>query len=560
MKPSSAADPINPARRALLIFCAAVLVRVAYYLLIRRTACLDINLDPVSDMEAFHRWAITIASGDWLGRSDFHPFHPWQTAVAPPGQWADWYGHVFHQEPFYPYLVAFLYLLAPAEPSTVIVAQMLLGAAGCALTYLAARRLVSEGAALCAGILSVLYGPYLYYESLVLRDSFMIPLTACIIWLLCEARTRSRLVPAGGWWLVTGLTIGVSYTTKAGILPFFMCLVIWLGWQQTQRAPRSTRNAAPVLLLLLGFALPIVPLALRNGVVGAPLLKITTRGPIEYINGNNHWHRGIGWFDGDDSRVSSYAAATLTRAGGRLGPTVRAVLADWKNDPTGWAMLQVRKTAYFFAPFEMPNNASYSWFRLNCPLLRMGLLSFFVISPLALAGLVESWRRWREFLLLYLFLATGVAVTIAFYVIARFRAPFMPVILIFAGHGLWSLAENFRRRDWKRLVTGLVLITVTLAVNRASNYQDRQLLRPQDYLISIEGYRQRGQMEQAIRDAEEGRRQFPSFAVFHKEAAFLYLGLGRNAEAVAAFREALARDPSDTETRSELNRLGAPPP
>ena len=516
-------------------------------------------MDPVSDMEAFQRWAATIASGDWLGRSDFHPFHPWQTAVAPPQQWASWYGHVFHQEPFYPYLVAFLYLLAPPGPTIVIVAQMLMGAAGCALTYLAARRIVPEGAALSAGVLAVLYGPYLYYESLVLRDSFLIPLTACLIWLLCEAAARTRTGTAAGWWLAAGLTAGVSYATKAAILPFVLSLIVWLAAGAMRRTSDRFAGAMPVILLLAGFALPVSLLALRNAIVGAPLLKITTRGPIEFINGNNHWHRGIGWFDGDDARVSSYAATTLARAGGRLGPTIRAVLADWRDDPAGLALLQAKKTAYFFAPFEMPNNASYAWFRLNCPPLRW-LPSFFLISPLALAGLFESRRRWRDFLPLYLFLGIGIGVTIAFYVIARFRAPFMPVILIFAGLGLWSLAEQARRGRRTALAGSLVVVCGVLALNGVCDFRDRDLVRPQDYLIAIEGYRQRGQTDRAIRDAEAGRRHFPSFPVFHKQAGLLYLSQGRNKEAAAAFTEALAKDPADVESRRELMRLGSPPP
>src|SRR5262245_48647957 len=114
----------SPAARALAIFGAALLVRLIHVLVIRRTACLEINLDPISDMESFHRWALTIVNGDWLGRSDFHPFHPWQIAVAAKEQWARWYGHVYHQEPLYPYLVALIYRIAPREPISVILFQM----------------------------------------------------------------------------------------------------------------------------------------------------------------------------------------------------------------------------------------------------------------------------------------------------------------------------------------------------------------------------------------------------------------------------------------------------
>jgi 4-amino-4-deoxy-L-arabinose transferase-like glycosyltransferase len=552
-------DTAPAARRALLIFAGAMALRAVYFFLIRRTACLDINLDPVSDMETFHRWALAIVGGDWLGRGDFHPFHPWQIAVASREQWALWYGHVFHQEPLYPYLIALIYLIAPREPLSVIIVQMVMGAAGCALTYLAARRLAAEGAALAAGVLSALYGPYLYYESLVLRDSLMIPMTALLVWVLGEARARSRTKGAWRWWAGLGLVAGILYVTKAGILPFFILLLAWQLFEARRGSDDRRWAVCAALIMLAGFAAALAPVVARNLAVGAPPLKITTRGPIELINGNNPWHRGIGWFDGDDRRVSSYAHDRLERAGGRLVPTALSVLRDWSPHPFGLIRLQLVKAAYFFAPFEMPNNASYSYFRLNSAVLRDGTLSFFWISPLALAGLIESRRRWRDFVPIYLFLVAGIGMTVVFYVIARFRAPFMPAILILAGIGLWSLWEQFREGRWGRFSIGALTIVGVLGLNMATGYADRDLIRPQDHLIAIQGYRARGQMDEAIREAETARARFPSFAIFHKAAAELYESQGRVAEAVSALREALERDPSDAGTRRELMRLESRP-
>lgn len=560
MRPHAAAtspDSTVCVRRALTLFAGALLLRAIYFILIRRTACLDINLDPISDMETFHRWALTIVNGDWLGRGDFHPFHPWQAAVASKEQWARWYGHVYHQEPFYAYLVAAVYLLAPREPQSVILLQLVLGAAGCAATYLAARRIVSEGTALTAGWLSVLYGPYLYYESLVLRDSFMIPLDAMILWVVLEARARHERGQAKSWWLAAGLLIGLAYITKATILPFFVLLLCWSFFERGSRAMRE--RAAPVLLLLAGFALITSPVFARNVAVGAPPLKITTRGPIEFINGNNAWHIGIGWFDGDDQRVSGYAREILAQSNGSLPGTVAVVVRGWSGNLTGLLRLQMVKTAYFFAPFEMPNNASYSYFRLNCPLLRIATLSFYSVSPLALLGVLVSWRRRAVFAPLYFFLASGIVTTIIFYVIARFRAPFMPAILILSACGLCWLVEQVRTARWGRVALAVLLLAAGLGVNAAASFQDEDLVRPQDYLISIQGYLSRGLEVEALEEAERGRRIFPGFAEFHKAAARIYLRQGRSMEALRAFREALARDPSDPESREMVLRLQPPP-
>ena len=317
----------------------------------------------------------------------------------------------------------------------------------------------------------------------------------------------------------------------------------------------------------------------RNLAVGAPPLKITTRGPIEFINGNNPWHRGIGWFDGDDARVSSYARDILSRSSDELVPTAAAVLRGWSANPAGLVKLQLLKAAYLLAPFEMPNNASYSYFRLNSLLLRRATLSFFWISPLALVGLWESRHRSRHFVPVYLFLGAGAISTVAFYVIARFRAPLMPAAMILAGVGLWSIVEHWRLRRWGRLAVAGTMIAGVLALNVATDFADRDLVRPQDYRISIEGYRARGETERALRgvvrdvygkafgdkaaqriegalrEAEVARSHFASFAWFHREAGGLYLELGRPKEALAAFRDALDRDPSDEEVRQEVGRL-----
>ena len=539
--------------RALLICLAALGLRVVYYVTISDTACLAINLDPVSDMEAFHRWASAIVEGDWLDRQNFHPFHPWQAAVASRNQWETWYGEVFHQEPLYPYLIAVLYLAAPAEPTTVILFQLLMGAGGCGFVYLAGRRLMPEGAAVLAGVLSASYGPYLYYESLVLRDSILIPLNALLLWVLLEARFRSRQRAAHAWWAGAGMLLGLLYITKVSVLPFFIAIGAWSVWE-TRHLPLA-RRLTPVCIMLACLIVMVSPVALRNLAVGAPAMEITTRGPIEFINGNNRWHRGIGWFDGSDRRISSYARETLAAADGGLLLTVARVMGDWSADLPGLVVLQIRKTGFLLAPFEMPNNASYSYFRENSVLLRFATLSFYWISPLALLGLILSVRRWSDFMTLYLFLAVGSAVTIAFYVIARFRAPLVPGLMLFAGFGLWSILAQARSgRGWWAAVSCLIVLGGFM-VNTATTYADRDLTRPQDYFIAMKAYRSRGRPIEAIEQAERGRALFPGFSEFAREAGELYLEQDRRREALLAFREVLARNPGDAEIRERVKVL-----
>jgi hypothetical protein len=224
-------------------------------------------------------------------------------------------------------------------------------------------------------------------------------------------------------------------------------------------------------------------------------------------------------------------------------------------------MLQLRKAAYFVAPFEMPNNASYGYFRHNAPLLRYGTVSFFIISPLALLGLLASLREKNpapdafRFIPVHLFLGCGALVTIAFYVIARFRAPLMPAVLMLAGLGLHTLLDLARRRAGGRLAAAAGVVAVALACNMAADYPDTLLIRPQDHLVAIAEYRARGDAERALAEALEGWMRFPGFAALPRHAGDMLLEKGRRKEALDAYRAALALNPADAEARRIVGQL-----
>ncbi len=548
----SASDPEAASaylRPAAAVLALALALRILYALLIADTGCLAINRDPVSDMETFQRWAIRIVEGDWLGRGEFHPYHPWQRSIAPEPTWLDWYGpRVFHQDPLYAYSVALVYLIAPRKPSSVFALQILLGALTAAGVCVLAGLLAGRRAALAAGLLAALYGPFLFYESLLLRDTLLVSLTTAFLISMEAARRQSshRL------WVLTGVLAGAVYLTKPNIAAFLPLLAAWmiLGAGILHRWRMVGALAA-------GFLLSLSPAVARNVAVGAPPWKTTTRGAIEFINGNNPYHPGIGWFDGDDERVAAYARETLHRTRARLLPTVAAVVGTWRGRIGGLVALQIKKLGYLLAPFEMPNNASYSYFRLNSPVLRLGLPTFYVISPLAALGLLLTARDWRRLLPHYLFLLAGVALTVAFYVIARFRIPLLPLLLVFAGAGAAGVVETIARRRWLPLAGSGLLFAAILVVNTANSYPDTDLVRPQDYLVAAEEYARRGDIDRAGRELDRGREIFPSFVPLHLTAARLKEGAGDVEGALEAYEEALKLEPGSRPLQEAVRRLRA---
>lgn len=537
----------SQARSAALIFAVALTVRMLYLATLLPTGCLAINSDPISDMDTFHRWAGKIAAGDWLGKEDFHPYHPWQKAIASEETWQEWYGpKVFHQDPLYAYFAAAVYSLAGTEPLALIAVQLLLGAATASGIGLLARRLAGARAGLAAGLLAAFYAPFLFYESLLLRDTLLILLSTAFLLVVEEARRRPGPLP----WALAGVVAGVTYLNKPNIV---VVLPLLAAWMVLDRVPGRPWRAA--VALAGGFALAVMPAVARNVAVGAPPLKTTTRGAIEFINGNNPYHIGIGWFDGDDRRVAGYARSVMLATRGRLLPTVARVMWDWRSDPLGWAGLQLRKLGYLLAPFEMPNNASFSFFRLNSPVLGLGLPTFFVVSPLAVLGLVASLGWWRRLLPHYLFLASGIAVTVAFYVIARFRTPFLPLALVFAGAGAERLVAWTRERDLARLSAGLALVATVLVVNVAANHPDRALVRPRDYLVSARAFSGEGRHARAAGELEEGLEIFTGSFPLQVEAARAWERAGDPDRALSAWLAAQRLQPGAGWIAEEIRRL-----
>jgi len=61
---------------------------------------------------------------------------------------------------------------------------------------------------------------------------------------------------------------------------------------------------------------------------------------------------------------------------------------------------------------------------------------FGVLCPLAALGIVLTWRRWRELWVFYALTFSMVCAIALFYVMARYRYPLVPLLILFAAAGV----------------------------------------------------------------------------------------------------------------------------
>ncbi|HET6373995.1 MAG TPA: glycosyltransferase family 39 protein, partial [Candidatus Polarisedimenticolia bacterium] len=397
------------------IFAGAYLIRLIYLVQISKTPLFDfLHLDP----RYYHDWAARIAAGDWLGTQ------------------------VFEQSPLYPYLLA-IYMLAFGDDLwTLRLIQIAVGAVSCVLTYLLGRRLFDRRAGLLAAAGCALYGPFLFYEGQVMKEFLTPPLaTLALLLLLKGSEGRARLLAAAG----------ASIAAAALVRDNFLLLVpIFGAWLLVT----SGFRLAPALAFAAGALALLLPLAVRNAVVGGEFVLTTAGGGEVFYIGNGPyangayvpppWVRSNPRYEHEDFRVKAREMTGRPLTRGESSRFWWRQGATWIAEHPGAACrLWLRKLALFWNDHELPDNYSFYTFRRFSSLLAL-LLTFGPVAVLAAAGGVLTLDRRREMVPLYLAGAGYMFSVLLFFNFARFRLPIVPILLVLAGHALTAFWDAGR--------------------------------------------------------------------------------------------------------------------
>ena len=355
----------------------------------------------------------------------------------------------FFRAPLYPWFLGGVFALFGEGLLLPRLIQAALGASCTLLVYLIARRVFERRAATVAALLSATYWVTLFYDAELLLEVLATPLYLLGIWLtlgLSDRQTRPRSFLAGAVW-------GLSAITRPNVLLFIPLLLPWLA------AGRWRERRLSVLCFGLGVLLPILPLTAYNAAQGDRVLISSQAGVNLWIGNNPHsdGHTAIvpgtrpDWWGGYRDAV-----AAAERAEGRaLRPSevsshyTRRALDYARSNPGAWSRQMLWKLRLFWMDWELGNNEEPRFLaRRFSPLMSWLPVGFGVLAGLALAGLVASRGGGRRAFPLWGFLAVFCASVVLFFVNARFRLPVLPVLMVYAGHGVVALIDRARARRW----------------------------------------------------------------------------------------------------------------
>ena len=513
----------QPWSQALLIGCLALALRVLY---IHESAASPFFDAPVIDARVYTEMALDLAGGAWTG--------------APEPFW---------QPPLYPYFLALIFGVGGENYYWPRLVQALLGAGSCILLLTIGRRLFAPGIALGAALGAACCGPLIYFDGELLPVGLAIFLN--LLFFLSVVRP-----PYGDSrrWLLAGALMGLAALAVANIL-LFLPVVVWWLWRLEDSIPNADK-AKRTALLLLGCALAIAPVTVRNHLVGGDWVLISHNAGINFYIGNNpDYERTVNIRPGRDWALlveKPEIEAGIERPSAKSHYFFAQSWQFISADPLGYLRLLAHKLRLFWRGDEIQRNLDPYYARRDSTVLRLLLwkyglaFPFGLVAPLALIGMVCLWRRSDAgaATLPALFLLVYMLSVVLFFVTSRYRLPAVPFALLLAGFGL---SEIFRSRG-RKIILWPLFVALTLAVNTGIGSMNMAGSAEEHFALG-DAYVRKGMQADALHEFRITLERQPDHGEALLRLAALYGERQEHAKAIEAYSTYVKNNPEATPAR-----------
>lgn len=485
---------------------------------------------PVLDSETYFKWGYQLSQG----------------GGHPPGPF--WLGPGYAQ--FIGWVIG---LTGDVSPQIILVAQMILSCATLVLVVLMTRKLFGSSAALIAGVLAILYAPWLYYDGMILSASWILFLNSMMLYLLLEFGGLSEEQPRNWWaWAIAGGVCALSAIARPSVLPFALLLMLYLAWRIWKLEMK------PVYLISFLVALIVVhmPMSLRNSREGGSPVFVTASGGVNFFIGNRDGATGV--YDALDfvenftaqEEAEGYRLEASRRMGRNVTLTESAAfwqemaLRDVFADKLDWAGVLLKKLWWTIRNEEVANNFSFRGMLLanktvNALPIRWGLL-----FPLAVIGLILSWSMLSRLRYMGLYAAGYVLTILIFFSSSEYRFPLLLILLPLAGAGIVRIIQGFREKRTTHVTVSMGVYLALLFVANAPSKTAAMTVFPRVDFTNI------GSMALVYEMYTEAMAMYSRALAIDSEFQPARLGLARALWATKNFDQA----------REEFARAGISPP
>ncbi|GLV59212.1 hypothetical protein KDH_60390 [Dictyobacter sp. S3.2.2.5] len=432
---------INPSRSAFapfLIFCLACTVRVLYNVTVAK------GYAPLFDAQNYRN----------IGLNMLYLHH-----YCPPNQ-QQTLGCLAGRAPLWPAIIAVLAWIF--GPSTLYPRLFfcLVGSGTCTMLYFFARDLWGKRIALITGLLAAVYVGLFLYDGWLYTESLFTFLQL----VFCYALFRFQCTQHYRWAVISGITIALASLTRPNGVALIVFVVVWaalLLWKHRF----SRRQALTVTLVngLLAVSLiapwtirnyeathQFIPVAVGSGAVLSGSYNDTALHPnakndTSWMPANSPMKQSM-WINLQDRGL--WVSTTQTKplldlehhSDTDAYRTSRAV--DWiRHHLSSMPYLLSLHFVNTWIPYTSENGLPMVQFPTRISSIIVWDMLWYIypiILLLATLGLIMTWKRWKqELLVVYLCLLLTVGLNIALYGSSRFRAPIEPFLILLTGGCIW---------------------------------------------------------------------------------------------------------------------------
>lgn len=338
-----------------------------------------------------------------------------------------------YRPPLYPIFLAGIYYLFGNGYWPVRVVQIILGSLSSIMIYILGRSIFNAKVGILASFISVLYPFFIYYTGFELTETLFIFLLILVILYLVKAAEN----PHPKNFVLAGILLGLASLCKPTMLAFVLLAIGGLLFIHQQKG----RILPGLVGLLLLFAITVAPWTIRNYLVLHKFIPGTTMGGLVLYAGNNPLNKSGGGIEGVDYILPKEVNALDESERDEF--LYHKAIEYIKAYPGNFLKLAVIKFSRVWRLYPYAPQFSASKYNI------VSLLSYGLILPFSIAGMILSLRKWKKCLFLYLVILYFTFFHMVSIGSVRYRAPIMPYIIIFAGYGLQELGKKLGIRRFR---------------------------------------------------------------------------------------------------------------
>jgi 4-amino-4-deoxy-L-arabinose transferase-like glycosyltransferase len=339
--------------------------------------------------------------------------------------------------PVYPLFLSGLYFLFGHSYLAVRIIQSIIGGLICVVIYFIGKKTINKNVGFIAATISVFYPFFIYYTGYLLVETlFTFLLAVAVFWLIVSAQKPDwRNLALSG--IFTGLA-ALCKPTAFAFLPFSVLgFLVILGIRKIS----TYRNIG---IFLLFFIITLSPWVIRNYIVFQRIIPAATQLGKTLLDGSLLFEAQHQWRMEEEQQTNPillkgkelheiekndyYTKEALNFI--RRNPKYMMKLAIWKFLKF-WRLYPHTKTIYAYEHSKVL-------------LVLFSLLSYGILLPFSILGIIFSIKNWKQFTFFYGLIGSFTMIHLIFWSQIRYRLPIMPYIIVFAAFSLNSIIEKMK--------------------------------------------------------------------------------------------------------------------